>query len=107
MIGTTRSGYCVLELDEAGGLAAARALGLEPGKVDLNDPATVPPAVAEGMAGCLSPEVLGLVDGLRVYWIGGRPDSLQLQSGSRLEYLPLILHPDAGQGCVQVSYAYG
>jgi hypothetical protein len=107
MIGTTRSGYCTFEQDSASALALAEELGLESGYVDLNDPASVPPAAVEGMVGCLSAEVLGSVDGLPAYWIGGRPEALKLQNGGQFEYLMLAMDPDTGQACVQDSYAYG
>ncbi|MCX6072186.1 MAG: hypothetical protein NTU91_15250 [Chloroflexi bacterium] len=107
MIGTTRSGYCTLELDGAGALAVAEGLSLESGNVDLQDPAGIPPAAAEGIVGYFSPEVMGSLDGLPAYWIGGRPDSLRLQNGGQFEYMVLILGPDTRQACVQVSYAYG
>ena len=107
MIGTTRSGYCTFAQDGASALALAEELGLESRYADLNDPASIPPPAVEGMVGCLSPEVLGSVDGLPAYWIGERPEVLRLQNGSQFEYLMLILGPDTGQVCIQVSYAYG
>lgn len=107
MIGTTRSGFCTLEQDDDGALAWAQGLGLDPRLVDLDSPETVPPVAAEGKVGCLSPEVLEHVDGLPAYWIGGRPDVLALQSGGQFEYLLLVVDPDTGQACMQVSYAYG
>jgi hypothetical protein len=108
MIGTTRSGYCTFHQEDAAALAVARAVGLQSGVVDPDGPdEIVLPFALGGMVGCLSSEVLGPVEGQPVYWIAGRPETLSLQSGRQFEYLLLILHPDAGQACVQVSYAYG
>jgi hypothetical protein len=107
MIGTTRSGYCAFEAGEAGVHAVATELGLASGSVQPHDLSAIPPVAAEGAVGCFSPEMMERADSLPVYWIGGRPDSLRLQSGGQFEYLVLILDPDTGQACVQVSYAYG
>ncbi len=107
MVGTTRSGFCTFEAGGAGALAVATELGLNSGSVEPDDLSAIPPVAAEGAVGCFSPEMMERADGLPAYWIGGRPESLRLQSGGQFEYLVLLLDPDTGQACVQVSYAYG
>lgn len=107
MIGSTRSAYCLGEIQTEQAQAAAQALGLTATQVDLDGPATGLPMASEGLQGCLDPEVYPEVDGLPAWWINGRPDQLALESGGQFEYLLLVVNPASGQGCVQVSYAYG
>jgi len=107
MIGTTRSGYCVGEISQADVQALTLAIGLESSTLDLADLDGVPPLAYEGLVGCLDPQTLAVVDGLPAYWIAGRPPQLALKSGGQFEYLLLIVNEATGQGCVQVSYAYG
>jgi hypothetical protein len=107
MIGTTRSAYCLGEISDDEAAAWAQALALESFRINLEDAASTPPLGAEGPVGCLSAEVFPGVDGLPAFWIGGRPLQLALGSGGQFEYLLLIVNAATGQGCVQVSYAYG
>ena len=107
MIGTTRSGYCVGEISLEDAEALALALGLESSQVDLENLDRAPPLAAEGLVECVDPEAFPGVDGLPAYWIAGRPPQLGLVSGGQFEYLLVIVNAATGQGCVQVSYAYG
>lgn len=107
MIGTTRSGYCVGEISQDDARALALAIGLESSTLDLADLDGVPPLAYEGLVGCLDPQAFAVVDGVPAYWIAGRPPQLALKSGGQFEYLLLIVNEATGQGCVQVSYAYG
>ena len=107
MIGSTRSGYCLGEMQPEQAEAAARALELTATQVDLNAPNAGLPMASEGTQGCLDPDVFPVVDGLPVWWISGRPAQLGLETGGQFEYLLIVLNTATGQGCVQVSYAYG
>ena len=107
MVGSTRSGYCVagISVDQAEEIATR--LGLNASTVDLLDTASVPPLAYEGEVGCLGDEALPGVNGLPVWWIGGRPPDLALSSGGQFEYLFLVVDAVSGAGCIQVSYSYG
>jgi hypothetical protein len=107
MIGSTRSGFCLgaMQLDQAE--AVAQALELTATQVNLDAPATDLPMASEGLQGCLDPEVFPAVNGLPAWWISGRPAQLSLETGGQFEYLLIVLNATTGQGCVQVSYAYG
>ena len=107
MIGTTRSAYCLGDISDDEAAAWAQSLAMESFRVRLGDAASVPPLGAEGPVGCLSAEVFPGVDGLPAFWVGGRPPELALGSGGQFEYLLLIVNAATGQGCLQVSYAYG
>jgi hypothetical protein len=107
MIGGTRSGYCVLPVEEMQVVAWADGLGLSARPMALEEAQSVPPLGAEGPVGCLDPSALNGEDVLPTYWIAGRPAALQLEGGGQFEYLLLIHDPASGKACVQVSYAYG
>lgn len=107
MLDGTRSGYCLLPADATEVGAWAGELGLSLRTASLDDVESLPPLTSEGPVGCLDAASFGQVEGHPPYWIGGRPDSLALDSGGQFEYMLLIFDPAAAQACVQVSYAYG
>ena len=107
MIGSTRSGYCLLETTPEMVLTIATTLALDYRVANPDNPITLPPIVGEGKTGCLSSEVFGEIRGLPTYWIAGRPEQLQVSGGGQFEYMLLLFNPATGQSCIQVSYAYG
>ena len=107
MIGSTRSGYCLLETTPEMVMTIATSLALDYRVANPDDPHTLPPIAGEGKTGCLSSEVFGEIRGLPAYWIAGRPEQLQVSGGGQFEYMLLLFNPGTGQSCIQVSYAYG
>jgi len=107
MIGSTRSGYCLLDTTPQMVMTIATSLALDYRVANPADPHTLPPIVDEGKVGCLSPEVFGDVRGLPAYWIAGRPEHLQISGGGQFEYMLLLFNATTGRSCIQVSYAYG
>jgi hypothetical protein len=107
MVGTTRTGYCLLTADSAWVEQIAGALALEYRVASLARAETLPPMLSEGLVGCLASEDFGPVEELPAYWVDGRPPALALGSGGQFEYLLLLHNPATHQVCVQVSYAYG
>ncbi len=107
MIGSTRSGYCLLATTPEMVMTIATSLALDYRVANPDDPHTLPPIAGEGKMGCLSNEVFGEIRGLPAYWIAGRPEQLQISGGGQFEYMLLLFNPGTGQSCIQVSYAYG
>jgi hypothetical protein len=107
MIGSTRSGYCLLDTTPEMVATIAQSLALDYRVANPADPHTLPPIVNEGKTGCLSPDVFGEVRGLPAYWIAGRPEQLKISGGGQFEYMLLIFNASTGRSCIQVSYAYG
>jgi len=107
MIGSTRSGYCLLDTTPQMVMTIATTLQLNYRIANPADPLTLPPIVDEGKTGCLSPDVFGEVRGLPAYWVAGRPEQLKISGGGQFEYMLLIFNASTGRSCIQVSYAYG
>ncbi len=107
MVGSTRTGYCLLATTPEMVMTIATSLALDYRLANPDDPITLPPIAGEGRTGCLSSEVFGEVRGLPAYWIAGRPKQLEITGGGQFEYMLLIFNPATGQSCIQASYAYG
>jgi hypothetical protein len=107
MIGSTRTGYCLLATTPEMVTTIATSLALDYRVANPDDPITLPPIAGEGKLGCLSSEVFGEVRGLPAYWIAGRPEQLKIKGGGQFEYMLLLFNPATGRSCIQVSYAYG
>jgi hypothetical protein len=98
MVGTSRTGACVLRAPVDALPRLVRGLGLREAGPDDG-------AVAgwEREGGCRT-TVSGAT---KVYRSGRRPPELRLSTGSAFEYLLVYQEEQSERLCVQVSYAYG
>lgn len=104
MLGTTRTGYCRFDIGNVTLDTIIEKFSLVPVAFEN---ATIAFIDEEFEAGCGSFPLILEGSGGKLYLISGRPQSLRLSNGAAFEYLLLLLNPSSGEGCLQVSYAYG
>ena len=101
MVGTTRNGYCLLDLTPREQRLVIEGLGLVRLE-DANDLARF----GLNSGGCLD-SIFQEIRGTLRYAVSGRPESLRLSSGSAFEFLILSHCPSQTQVCLDLGYAYG
>ncbi len=104
MVGTSRTGACLMSASTREVASLVRGLGLLAVRSD-EDFTVIAPWEAEG--GCRNLGPFGNESSASVYRSTRAVDNLQTGSGTSFEYILLYHKPETGQLCVQASYDFG